>query len=163
MRRYQKGTKIETVTLEQALEAFKLPRTLGETDDGKPIKAAIGRFGPFIQIGTKTTKTKPLYVSLKEDDPHTVTLERALELYAEKLKQEAEKNIADFGDGVKVLNGRFGPYVTDGTKNAKIPKDVEPKEVTHDQAKELLANAKAPAKRRRAAPRAKKATTKKRS
>lgn len=144
-----RGAKIETVTLEQALEAFKLPRTVGETKDGKVIKAAIGRFGPFIQIGTKTKTTTPLYVSLKEDDPHDVTLERALQLYDEKLKLEAEKNIADFGDGIKVLNGRFGPYITDGKKNAKIPKDTDPKSITHEQAKTLLAEAPAKGKTRR--------------
>ncbi len=144
-----RGAKIETVTLEQALEAFKLPRTVGETKDGKVIKAAIGRFGPFIQIGTKTKTTTPFYVSLKEDDPHDVTLERALELYDAKLQAEAEKNIADFGDGIKVLNGRFGPYITDGKKNAKIPKDTDPKSITHDQAKTLLAEAPAKGKTRR--------------
>lgn len=143
-----KGAKLETVTLEQALEAFKLPRIVGQTADGQDIRANVGRFGPFIQIGTKTTKTKPLYVSLKTDDPHDITLGRALELYAEKLKAEAEKNIADFGDGIKVLNGRFGPYITDGTKNVKIPKDTEPKEITHDQAKALIAAA--PARKGRA-------------
>ena len=156
-----KGAKIETVTLEQALEAFKLPRLVGQTPDGVDIRANVGRFGPFIQIGTKTKTTKPLYVSLKEDDPHDITLERALELYAEKLKAEAEKNIADFGDGIKVLNGRFGPYITDGKKNAKIPKDTDPKSVTHAQAKELLKAA--PAKSSRRAPRktaAKKTTAK---
>ena len=136
-----RGAKLETVTLEQALEAFKLPRLLGQTADGLDIRANVGRFGPFLQVGTKTTKTKPLYVSLKQDDPHDITLERALILIDEKLKAEAEKNIADFGDGVKVLNGRFGPYITDGTKNAKIPKDTDPKEVTHEQALELLAAA----------------------
>ncbi len=149
-----KGAKIETVTLEQAIQAFKLPRLVGQTADGQDIRANVGRFGPFIQIGTKTKTTKPLYVSLKSDDPHDITLERALELYDEKLKAEAEKNIADFGDGVKVLNGRFGPYITDGTKNAKIPKDTDPKSVTHDQAKQLLAEA--PAKKGRRVPRRKK-------
>lgn len=133
-----KGAKIETVTLEQALEAFKLPRLVGQTPDGQDIRANIGRFGPFIQIGTKTKSTKPLYVSLKEDDPHDITLERALELYQEKLRAEAEKNIADFGDGIKVLKGRFGAYITDGKKNVKVPKDTEPSGITHDQAKELL-------------------------
>lgn len=133
-----KGAKIETVTLEQALEAFKLPRLVGQTPDGQDIRANIGRFGPFIQIGTKTKSTKPLYVSLKEDDPHDITLERALELYQEKLRAEAEKNIADFGDGIKVLKGRFGAYITDGKKNVKVPKDTEPSSIAHDQAKELL-------------------------
>lgn len=136
-----KGTKLDTITLEEALEAFKLPRLLGETADGLPIRANIGRFGPFLQVGTKTKSTKPLYVSLKEDDPHDITLERALELYAVKLKADADKNIADFGDGIKVLNGRFGPYITDGKKNAKIPKDNDPKTITHQEAKKLLAAA----------------------
>lgn len=129
-----KGAKIETVTLEQALHAFELPRLVGQTEDGQDIKANVGRFGPYIQIGK-------LYVSLKDIDPREVTQEQARELYTAKLKAEAEKNIADFGDGIKVLNGRFGPYVTDGNKNAKIPKDTDPKTITRDQAVELLANA----------------------
>lgn len=132
------GTRIETITLEEALHAFTLPRTVGQTKDGKDIKANIGRFGPYIQIDK-------LFVSIKPEDPHTITLERALELYDEKLKTEAEKNIADFGDGIKVLKGRYGPYITDGKKNAKIPKDAEPKDITHDQAKKLLNEA--PAKK----------------
>lgn len=131
------GKKIETITLEEALHAFKLPRLVGQTKDGQDIKANIGRFGPYIQIGK-------LFVSIKPLDPHDITLEQALELYDAKLKAEAEKNIADFGDGIKVLNGRYGPYVTDGKKNAKIPKDVEPKDITHEQAKEMLASATAP-------------------
>jgi DNA topoisomerase-1 len=128
------GKKIETVTLEEALHAFKLPRVLGKTTDGDDIKANIGRFGPYVQIGK-------LFVSIKPLDPHTITLQEALELYKEKLKAEAEKNIADFGDGIKVLKGRYGPYITDGKKNAKIPKDTEPASITHEQAKELLAEA----------------------
>ena len=135
-----RGARIETVTLKQALEAFKLPRDVGTTEDGKVIKAAIGRFGPFIQIGTKTKTTTPLYVSLKEDDPHDITEARARELYAIKLQAEAEKNIADFGT-MKVLNGRFGPYVTDGKKNAKVPKDTDPKSLSEADAKKLLAEA----------------------
>lgn len=126
-----KGARIETVTLERALEMFKLPRLVGQTEAGEDIKANIGRFGPYIQVGK-------LFVSIKPEDPHTITLEKARELYEAKLKAEAEKNIADFGDGIKVLNGRFGPYITDGKKNAKIPKDTDPKSVTHEQAKELL-------------------------
>jgi len=151
------GAKLETVNLEQALEMFKLPRLVGQTEDGQDIKANIGRFGPYIQVGK-------LFVSIKPLDPHDITLEQALELYAAKLKAEAEKNIADFGDGVKVLNGRYGPYITDGTKNAKIPKDTDPKTVTHEQAKELLKAApaakgrRAPARRKTAA---KSATAKK--
>ena len=156
-----KGAKIETVTLEQALEMFKLPRVVGQTEDGQDIKANIGRFGPYIQVGK-------LFVSIKPEDPHTITLEKARELYAAKLKAEAEKNIADFGDGVKVLNGRFGPYITDGIKNAKIPKDTDPKTITHEQALELLKAAPAkPTRRGRASTKskasAKKSTTRKKS
>ena len=149
-----KGAKIETVTLEQALEMFKLPRIVGQTKDGQDIKANIGRFGPYIQVGK-------LFVSIKPEDPHTITLEKARELYAAKLQAEAEKNIADFGDGVKVLNGRFGPYITDGSKNAKIPKDTDPKTITHEQALELLKAAPAkPARRSRASTKSKTSTKK---
>jgi len=149
-----KGAKIETVTLEQALEMFKLPRVVGQTEDGQDIKANIGRFGPYIQVDK-------LFVSIKPEDPHTITLEKARELYAAKLQAEAEKNIADFGDGVKVLNGRFGPYITDGTKNAKIPKDTDPKTITHEQALELLkATPAKPARRGRASTKSKASTKK---
>ena len=128
-----RGTKISTVTLEQALKAFELPRLVGTTEDGKDINANIGRFGPYIKVGK-------LYVSLKEDDPREITEAKARELYAAKLQAEAEKHIADFGD-VKVLNGRFGPYITDGKKNAKIPKDIDPKTITAEQAREMIAAA----------------------
>lgn len=134
------GSKIETVTLEQALEMFQLPRVVGTTDDGKEIKANIGRFGPYIVVDK-------LFVSIKPLDPHTITEEEARRLYDEKLKAEAEKNIADFGDGIKILNGRYGPYITDGKKNAKIPKGSDPKSITHEQAKEIVA--KAPVKKPR--------------
>lgn len=138
-----KGARVEDVTLEQALEAFKLPRTVGTTEDGQDIKANVGRFGPYIQVGK-------LYVSIKKPlDPNTITEAEARELYAEKLKAEAEKNIADFGDGIKVLKGRFGPYITDGKKNAKIPKDTEPTSITHDEAKKLLDEAPAKTAKRR--------------
>lgn len=134
-----RGTKISTVTLEQALKAFELPRLVGTTEDGQDISANIGRFGPYIQVGK-------LYVSLKEDNPRKITEAKARELYAAKLQAEAEKHIADFGD-VKVLNGRFGPYITDGKKNAKIPKDIDPKTITAEQAREMIAAA--PARRAR--------------
>jgi DNA topoisomerase-1 len=134
------GARIETVTLDQALKAFELPRVVGTTEDGKDIKANIGRFGPYIQVDK-------LFVSIKPLDPHTITEKEALDLYAAKLKSEAEKNISDFGDGIKVLNGRYGPYITDGKKNAKIPKDQKPEKITHDEAKKLLAEAPATKKR----------------
>jgi len=145
------GTTIDTVSLDAALEMFKLPRVIGQTEDGQDIRANIGRFGPYVQVGK-------LYASIKEpDDPFTIGLDRALELYAEKLKAEAEKNIAIFDSGIKVLRGRYGPYVTDGKKNVTIPKDVDPTTVTEEQAKEMIE--KAPEKKRRGA--TKKATAKK--
>ncbi len=134
-----KGTKIETVTVEEALKAFDLPRVVGQTEDGKDMKANIGRFGPYIQVDK-------LFVSIKPLDPYKITHKEALELYAAKLKAEAEKNIADFGD-IKVLNGRFGPYVTDGKKNAKVPKETDPKKLTETEAKKLLAETPAKGKR----------------
>ncbi|MCL2438451.1 MAG: type I DNA topoisomerase [Coriobacteriia bacterium] len=143
------GTTIDTVSLEAALEMFKLPRLIGQTEDGQDIKANIGRFGPYVQVGK-------LYASIKApDDPFTIGLERARELYAEKLKAEAEKNIAIFDSGIKVLKGRYGPYVTDGKKNVTISKDIDPTTVTEKQAKEMIENA--PVKKRRGA----KSTTKK--
>jgi DNA topoisomerase I len=133
------GTKIETVTLEQALEMFKLPRLVGTTADGKDIKANIGRFGPYIQVD----KT---FVSIKPLDPHTITLAESRDLYLAKLEKDAAKNISEFSGGIKVLNGQYGPYITDGKKNAKIPKDTDPKSITEEQAKKLLDEA--PAKRK---------------
>ena len=149
-----KGAKIETVTLEQALEMFKLPRIVGQTEDGQDIKANIGRFGPYIQVGK-------LFVSIKPEDPHSITLEKARELYAAKLKAEAAKNIAEFPDGVKVLNGRFGPYITNGTKNVKIPKDTDPKTITHEKALELLNATTAKPTRKRVVKKATKTSAKK--
>jgi DNA topoisomerase-1 len=135
------GRKIETVTLEEALHAFELPRTVGKTAEGATIKANIGRFGPYIQIDK-------LFVNIKPFDPHTITLKEALELYKAKQKSEIDKNIADFGDGLKIIKGHYGPYITNGTKNAKIPKEIDPKSITIEQAKEILTAAPSGKKRR---------------
>lgn len=124
-------TTIDTVKLEEALEMFKLPRVVGQTDDGKDIKANIGRFGPYIQVD----KT---YVSIKPLDPHKITLDEAKQLYAEKLEKDANKYIAEFDSGIKIVNGPYGPYVTDGKKNAKIPKDTDPKTIDEAAAKKLI-------------------------
>ena len=129
------GQKMDSITLEQALDLFQLPRTLGQTADGQDIVTNVGRFGPYIKFGSK-------YVSLKDDDPYTVTLERALECI--RLKQEADANriIKEFGvDNIQVLNGRYGPYVTDGKKNAKIPKDRDPKSLELEECRTMLASA----------------------
>lgn len=129
------NTTIDTVTLEQALEMFKLPRTVGTTEDGATIKANIGRFGPYIQVD----KT---FVSIKPADPLTITEKEARQLYKEKLVKDAAKHIKEFADGkIKVLNGPYGPYITDGKKNARINKDTDPASLTEEQAKKILAEA----------------------
>jgi DNA topoisomerase I len=128
------GQKMDLIKLPEALELFKLPITLGETAEGEPVQANIGRFGPYIKYG-------PKYVSLKPpDDPYTVNLERALEVIRLKKEADANRIIQDFGvDNIQVLNGRYGPYITDGKRNARIPKDTDPKAVTLELCRELLA------------------------
>ena len=130
------GQSIHTISLEDALQLFKLPRDLGTGDDGETISVGIGRFGPFIKHG----KT---YASLKtEDDPYTVELPRALELLHEKAEIARNRLISRFRDGaIQVLRGRYGPYITDGEKNARMPKEREPESLTEDECVELLAAA----------------------
>jgi DNA topoisomerase-1 len=129
------GQKMNEITVEEALELFKLPRKLGETEDGLSVSASVGRFGPYVRYGDK-------YVSMKEDDPYTVELPRALELIEAKKIEDANRIIQDFEEqGIQVLNGRYGPYITDKTKNARVPKDREPKSLTLEECIELLAAA----------------------
>jgi len=125
------GVSLEEVTLEQALTMFQLPRIVGKTDKGEEIKANIGRFGPYVQIGKA-------YVSIKPLDPFSITEAEARELYSAKLEKDANKYIQEFSSGIKVVNGPYGPYITDGKKNAKIPKDTEPKDLTEEDCKKLL-------------------------
>jgi DNA topoisomerase-1 len=127
---------MDAITLAEALELFKLPKTLGNLPSGDAVKVAIGRFGPYIQYGTKK------FVSIKDDDPYTIEMPRALELIKAKEELDANRIILDFADaGIQVLNGRYGPYITDRVKNAKIPKDREPHKLTLEECRELLAAA----------------------
>jgi len=132
----RKGQSIQNLSLEDALELFKLPRTLGELE-GKPVKANVGRFGPYVQNGS-------LFASIpKEEDPLDITLDRALELIAAKKKADAEKFINSFEheDGeIQVLNGRWGPYIKQARKNYKIPKDVEAKDLAFDDVVHIMKN-----------------------
>ena len=135
--------RMDALTLAEALELFKLPRTLGEMPNGEPIRVAIGRFGPYVQYGAKK------FVSIKDDDPYTVDLPRALELIRAKEELDANRIILDFPEaGIQVLNGRYGPYITDRVKNAKIPKDRDPRTLTLDECRELIAAAPARGKGR---------------
>ena len=148
------GQKMNEITLEEAFELFKLPRKLGKTPEGESVSASVGRFGPYIRYGDK-------YVSIKgDDDPYTIELPRALEVIAEKKKADLERIILDFEDeGIQVLKGRYGPYITDKKKNARVPKDREPNTLTLEECKELLAAA--PERGRRGKKKAKKKTAEK--
>jgi len=129
------GQKMDAVTHTQALELFKLPRKLGTTAAGDEITTNVGRFGPYVKYGSK-------YVSLKVDDPYEITPERALEVIREKEIADANRLILDFPDAnIQVLNGRYGPYITDKARNAKIPKDKDPKSLTLEECQTLLAAA----------------------
>jgi DNA topoisomerase I len=129
------GQKMDQITFEQAMELFKLPRKLGTTASGEEITTNVGRFGPYVKYGAK-------YVSLKTDDPYEITPERALEVIREKEIADANRLILDFPDaGIQVLNGRYGPYITDKARNAKIPKDKDPKSLTLPECQALLAAA----------------------
>lgn len=131
-----KTQHIESVTLEQALELFVLPRTLGDFE-GKAVKASIGRFGPYIvhnNAFVSITKASEL-------DPYDITLEEAIQLIEEKRKSDAEKHILNFAEeGIEVLNGRWGAYIKKGKDNFKIPKDVEAASLTLDQVLHIMKN-----------------------
>lgn len=135
------GLSVETITEEQALKLFELPRVVGKTADDQEITANVGRFGPYVKYGST-------FVSIKGHDPHDIDEATARELIAEHEKKLAERFIKEFEGGIQVLNGRYGPYITDGKKNAKMPKDIEPKDITLEQATEALASAPAAKKRR---------------
>ena len=138
------GQDITSITLEEALELFVLPRLLGETPDGEHITACLGRFGPYLNYGEKKNLSLKGLEKEGEDpyDPYTITFEQALPLVEEKKIIEANKVIQNFEEkGIQVLNGRFGPYVTDGTKNVKVPKDQEPKELSLEECIHMIENA----------------------
>ena len=126
------GQKMDTITRDEALALFNLPRDLGETPDGEPVSANIGRFGPYVRYGNK-------FVSIKDDDPYTIALPRALELIEEKKIFDANRIIQDFPDaGIQILNGHYGPYITNKKKNAKIPKEKNPESLTLTECEQML-------------------------
>ncbi|GIX38074.1 MAG: DNA topoisomerase 1 [Silanimonas sp.] len=126
------GQSMHTITLEEALKLFELPRTLG-TSKGEPVTVAVGRFGPFAKRGST-------YASLgKDDDPYTIDLARAVELIEAKEQAIANRTIKRWDEaGIEVLNGRFGPYITDGSKNGKVPKDRDPSSLTLEECQAIL-------------------------
>ncbi|RPD48515.1 type I DNA topoisomerase [Hymenobacter sediminis] len=128
----RKGQFIESITLEEALDLFKLPRIVGQFED-KDMTAALGRFGPYIRHDSK------FYSLTKEQDPHTITAQEAIDLIEAKRKADAERLIKEFPENpdVQVLNGRFGPYIVAGKKNVKIPKGEDPAGLTLERCLEL--------------------------
>ncbi len=129
------GQRMDDVTLADALMLLSLPRDLGLAPDGTPISVGRGQYGPYVKFGAK-------YASIKEDDPFTLELPRALEIVEAKLAADRERTILDFPDaGIQVLKGRYGPYVTDKKRNAKVPKDREPPSLTLEECQALLAAA----------------------
>lgn len=130
---FPKGATLDSINFAQAIEMFELPRKVGVTEAGEEIIANIGRFGPYIKVGAKFVSIKPL-------SPFEIDEAKARELYSEKLAADAKKQIADFGD-VKILNGRFGAYITNGDKNVKIPKDLKAEEISEKQARKILEEA----------------------
>ncbi|WP_454832480.1 DNA topoisomerase I [Pseudoxanthomonas wuyuanensis] len=135
------GQSMHTITLEQALELFLMPRKLGVVGEDE-VSVGIGRFGPFAKRGS-------VYASLKkEDDPYTIDLARALFLIEEKEEIARNRIIKEFpGSDIQVLNGRFGPYLSDGKLNGKIPKDREPASLTLEEVQKLMEETGKPARR----------------
>lgn len=130
---------INSITLAEALDLFKLPRTLGEYED-QVVKANVGRFGPYVQHGK-------LFASIpKDEDPMSIDFDRAVELIIEKKEADAKKMIKVFpeNDEVQLLNGRWGPYLKIGKKNFKLPKDVEPEKLTLEECIHISENQPAP-------------------
>ncbi|WP_028919946.1 DNA topoisomerase I [Pseudoxanthomonas suwonensis] len=151
----QPGQSIYSITLEEALKLFDMPRILGESN-GQQVSVGIGRFGPFAKRGST-------YASLKkEDDPYKIDLARAVFLIEEKEEIARNRVIKEFpGSDIQVLNGRFGPYISDGKLNGKIPKDREPSSLSLEEVQQLLAETGKPARRGFGAKAAKKTTAKK--
>lgn len=141
----QKDQSIQTITIEEALELFKFPKVIGQYED-VDIKINKGRFGPYVQQAK-------LFVSIKEENGDTLenmTIERAIELIEEKKEEDRNRIIKSFDedDTMQLLNGRYGPYLKVGRKNYKLPKDVEPKDLTYDECLHIMENQ--PAKKRKA-------------
>lgn len=132
----QSNQNIGTITLEEALELFKLPRVVGQFE-GKDIKASIGKFGPYLVHNNQ-------FVSItkaSELDPYTINLEQAIELIEAKRKADSEKFIKEFAsEDIQILNGRWGPYIKQGKENYKIPKDVEAADLTLEKTLEIIKN-----------------------
>ena len=126
-----KGSSLTEITLEEALECFKLPRTLGENEEGEEIQANIGRFGPYVRIGKE-------FFSLPKDlGPMDVELDQALEIIREGREAKAKKTLHQFGE-IQVLNGRYGPYIKKGKDNYRIPKGTDAETIDEETCLQII-------------------------
>jgi len=131
-----KGQSLETITFEEALDLFRLPRTIGQFEE-EDMVIGVGRYGPYVRHKSK------FYSLAKTDDPYTIQAERAIEIIGEKRTQEENRNIKQFDEepGLQVLNGRYGPYIAFNKKNYRIPKGTDPKELSLEDCREIIAKA----------------------
>jgi DNA topoisomerase-1 len=135
------GMKMIDVTMDVVDFLMQLPRDLGESPEGEALSTNYGRFGPYVKYDSKFVSINKAYQD-QGIDPYNISHEQAMELVRAKKEFDANKHIQSFeGTDIEVLNGRYGPYVTDGTKNAKIPKDMAPKNLTLEQCEKILAEA----------------------
>ena len=128
-----KGQSLESITLEQALDLFRLPRTIGEFE-GEELVIGVGKYGPYV-------RHKSRFYSLdKEDDPYSIEADRAMEIIGEKRTQEKNRNIKSFEEEpeLQILNGRYGPYISYKKKNYRIPKKMKPEELTLEECMEII-------------------------
>jgi len=133
----KKGQSMESITLDEALELFKLPRVLGVLDQAE-VTVATGRFGPYIRHQSH------FYSLMRSDDPLTITMERAIEIITEKKKMDQEKIIREFKEEkeLKILNGKYGPYISYNKLNFKIPKNKVAEELTFEECKKIMTESK---------------------
>ena len=128
-----KSQLIETITLNEALNLFRLPRSLGEYDGGEMV-VGIGKFGPYIRLNNK-------FISLKKgvDDPYTINFERAVEIILEKNENDKKKILKDFGE-ILLLNGKYGPYLVRDKQNYRLPKGTEVEKLTKEECIKIIEN-----------------------
>ena len=131
-----KGQSLETITLKEAIDLFRLPRTVGQFED-QEVVISVGKYGPYVRHNSK-------FFSLESaDDPYTVKLERAIEIIGEKRTQDQNRNIKQFEEepDLLILNGRYGPYISYKKKNYRIPKSRKPEELTLEECMEIIEKA----------------------
>ena len=137
-----KGQSLETITLEEALDLFRLPRTIGQFEN-EDLVIGVGKYGPYVRHKSK------FYSLHKKDDPYTIEQDRAIEIITEKRNREENRNIKQFEEepGLLILNGRYGPYISFNKKNYRIPKNKTPEDLTLEDCREIIDKAAARTKK----------------